>query len=142
MPSPTDHVLDLLESDRPNPASLAWLRDGLRRYLSGCGTLSEALGIVGTCPKGLRSAVRTARVNRSIQSAAELLGDHMTTHSRAKLISAELRRLMRVRRPRQPHTWFELHLMRAVESANGDPPTSITRLWEIIAETPVQPDET
>lgn len=140
MASPAEHVIDLLESDHPDPESLDWLRDGLRRYVNGCGTLSEALGIVESCPKGLRSAVRTARIRRAIRAAAALLPSESTTHSKATTVSSTLRRLARCYPRMSPKTEFEERLADAVRAADGSPPLAVSGLWRII-EGGIQDDE-
>ncbi|QXP90015.1 hypothetical protein [Methylococcus capsulatus] len=133
MPSPTDHVIALLESDHPDPASMAWLRDGLRRYINGYGTLQDALGIVEACPRGLRDAVRHARIRRAIVQAADLLPEGSTPYSKAKLIRAELLRLLRTWPRCTTRSRMDELLLEAIQAADGDPPSGLTTIRDIIA---------
>lgn len=140
MPSDPIHFTTEILAGTPSPEALAWLQQGFLRHLAG-EPLTSALGFT-RYTRGLSDVIKHRRVADSIQRAARLLGPDLTTHSRARIISSELKRLQRVRRRRQPSTWFELHLMQAIEAAGpSGPPTSTTRLWEIIAETPIQGDE-
>lgn len=143
---PAEHVISILESDHPAPESMDWLRAGLRRYVRGCGTLQEALGITESCPRGLRDAVRHARIRRAIVQAADLLPEESTPYSKAKLIRAELLRLRRTWPRCTTRSRMDELLLAAIEAAGpAGPPTSVPRLWAIIdqgiREEAVQADE-
>ncbi|MGI2323809.1 MULTISPECIES: hypothetical protein [unclassified Methylococcus] len=134
MPSPAEHVLALLESDHPAPESLAWLRDGLRRYLAGTAdSLSAGLGVPDACPRGLRDAVRHARIRRAIIEAAGLLPNESTPYSKAKTIRAELLRLLRTWPRCTARSRMDELLLNVIEAADGDPPTGLTTIRYTIA---------
>lgn len=133
MSAPTEHVLNLLESDHPDPESMAWLRAGLRRYITGYGTLSEALDITSTCPRGLRDAVRHARIRRAIIEAAGLLPNESTPYSKAKTIRTELLRLLRTWPRCTARSRMDEMLLEATQAADGNPPTGLTTIRDIIA---------
>jgi len=139
MNTPVEHVLALLESDHPDPESMAWLRDGLRRYLSGDTTLAAALGL-NQYSRGLRDALKHARIRRAIVQAADLLPAESTVHSKATTVSYTLRRLARCYPRMSPKTEFEERLADAVRAADGSPPLAVSGLWRII-EGGIQDDE-
>ncbi|QXP89111.1 hypothetical protein [Methylococcus capsulatus] len=134
MNTPVKCIIDLLESDHPAPESLAWLRAGLRRYVNGYGTLPEALGL-HQHSRGLRDAVRHARVRRAIIQAASLLPTESTAYSKAKLIRSELLRLLRTWPRCTARCLMDELLLAAIEAADGSPPTGLTTIRDVIASS-------
>lgn len=133
--SPADPIAFTVEilDGRPSPEALDWLQRGFASYTEGRSqTLNEGLGLTALS-RGLRDSLKHARIRRAIVQAADLLPEGSTPYSKAKLIRSELLRLLRTWPRCTARSRMDELLLNALEAADGNPPTGLTTIRDIIA---------
>ncbi|MGI2326101.1 MULTISPECIES: hypothetical protein, partial [unclassified Methylococcus] len=128
MPSPADPAKFVAEFDagEPSPEALHWVQRAFRAHLAG-ESLTRAFGF-DTYSRGLRDALKHARIRRAIVQAADLLPETSTPYSKAKTIRAELLRLLRTWPRHTARSRMDELLLNVIEAADGDPPTGLTTI--------------
>jgi hypothetical protein len=133
MPSPADPARFIAEFDagEPSPEALHWVQRAFRAHLAG-ESLPRAFGF-DMYSRGLRDALKHARIRRAIREAADLLPEGSTPYSKAKLIRSELLRLLRTWPRCTASSRMDELLLNVIEAAAGNPPTGLTTIRDTIA---------
>lgn len=130
---PADPARFIAEFDagEPSPEALHWVQQAFRAHLAG-ESLPRAFGF-DMYSRGLRDALKHARIRRAIVQAADLLPAESTAYSKAKVLRSELLRLLRTWPRCRAKSPLDVAVLSVIQAADGNPPTGLTSIRDTIA---------